>query len=96
MFGKKKAKDECARLTLEYLNEVYRSRMAYGQWMMEGVGGGEGELEGALGRVRDGRGDGVEEAVMARRKMVEVKMSGESDGEEEVVFEDAMEVVVRE
>ncbi|KAF1944673.1 hypothetical protein EJ02DRAFT_340315 [Clathrospora elynae] len=45
IFGKKKAKEECARLTLHYLNEVRERRVAYGQRMMEGIVGGGGEKE---------------------------------------------------
>jgi len=83
VFGKKKAKEECARLTLEYLNEVHAHRIAYGQKMMEGIGGGEGVLEGALARAKEGE----VEAVMARRQ--EMVVGSESD--EEMEFADAME-----
>lgn len=37
MLGKKKAKEECARLTLEYLMKEKERRMSYAQRMMEGV-----------------------------------------------------------
>lgn len=50
MFGKKKAKEECARLTLEYLLDVREKRRAYGARMMAGVRGGEGVVGGVEGR----------------------------------------------
>ncbi|EUC45811.1 hypothetical protein COCMIDRAFT_36514 [Bipolaris oryzae ATCC 44560] len=45
VFGKKKAKEECARLTLEYLLDVREKRRAYGARMMAGVESGESEDE---------------------------------------------------
>ncbi|KAF2820434.1 hypothetical protein CC86DRAFT_333923 [Ophiobolus disseminans] len=83
VFGKKKAKEECARLTLEYLNEVHALRIAYGQQILEGIGGAENVLEGALGRPSEGE----EEVVQAKRQFEE--MGGESS--DEGGFEDAME-----
>lgn len=50
VFGKKKAKEECARLTLEYLLDVREKRRAYGARMMAGVRGGEGVVGGVEGR----------------------------------------------
>jgi len=40
VFGKKKAKEECARQTLEILAAIRQRRLSYGQRMMDG---GEGE-----------------------------------------------------
>ncbi|USP79228.1 hypothetical protein yc1106_06502 [Curvularia clavata] len=54
VFGKKKAKEECARLALEYLLDVREKRRAYGARMMAGVVGGEGVLSGAEGRNVEG------------------------------------------
>jgi len=91
VFGKKKAKDECARQTLEYLNEVYKERMAYGVKMMEGARGAEGVLAGALGRLRDV----VDGEGKAKRARMAVGDGGEvSDGDEEEEFADAMEEIV--
>ncbi|KAF1914346.1 hypothetical protein BDU57DRAFT_578231 [Ampelomyces quisqualis] len=78
VFGKKKAKEECARLTLEYLQEVYAHRMAYGEAMMEGIRGGEGAVKGVLGKEVEG-----EEEVVGRDMEV--------DGDDE--FEDAVETL---
>lgn len=59
VFGKKKAKEECARLTLEYLNEVHRQRISYGEKMLEGIGGAEEVVGVAVGmRGMDGEGEG--------------------------------------
>jgi hypothetical protein len=82
VFGKKKAKEECARLTLAYLKEVYAQRLAYAQRMMEGISGGEGVEEGALGKPIEGEKDEAD----ARRQFI-MEMGGESDAE----FEDAVE-----
>jgi hypothetical protein len=81
VFGKKKAKEECARLTLEYLNEVHAHRLAYGQMMLQGIAGGENVLEGALGKMREGEAEAMD---MRRR-------GGESDEDIEIEFEDAVE-----
>lgn len=82
ILGKKKAKEECARLTLSYLEEVHRYRMECGRRLMEGVKGGEEVVSGGLGRAREG----------------EVEEVGENkDGEEsDVEFEDAVEELVAE
>ncbi|EAT81248.2 hypothetical protein SNOG_11540 [Parastagonospora nodorum SN15] len=60
VLGKKKAKEECARLTLAYLEEVRRYRVECGRRVLEGVVGGEGVLDGAVGRGWDGEGTGEE------------------------------------
>ncbi|KAF2681037.1 hypothetical protein K458DRAFT_310227 [Lentithecium fluviatile CBS 122367] len=46
IFGKKKAKEECARLTLEVLRKERERRMEYGRKMMEGIGS---EIDGEEG-----------------------------------------------
>lgn len=84
MFGKKKAKEECARLTLEYLKEVHAHRLAYGQTMMDSISGGEAVVEGALGKASEEENEAME----ARRQFV-TEMGNESD--EETGFEDALE-----
>lgn len=61
MFGKKKAKEECARLTLEYLLDVRDKRRAYGARMMAGVVGGEGVVGGVEGRRVESGGEGSED-----------------------------------
>ena len=61
VFGKKKAKEECARLTLEYLTEVRDKRRAYGARMMQGVLGADGVLAGVEGRRVEGEGESDEE-----------------------------------
>lgn len=83
VFGKKKAKEECARKTLEYLEHVYRERVAFGQRMMEGVEGGVEEV--VVGSVGRGRADEDEVRMGGMGEDVE---SGSEDGEG---FEDAME-----
>lgn len=81
IFGKKKAKEECARLTLRYLQEVRERRVSYGRRMMEGVGGG-GEGVGK------GKGTEAEEGRGGDEMRGEDEMDGEAEGEE---FEDALE-----
>ncbi|EUC30829.1 hypothetical protein COCCADRAFT_39006 [Bipolaris zeicola 26-R-13] len=61
VFGKKKAKEECARLTLEYLLDVRDMRRAYGARMMAGVVGGEGVVGGVEGRRVESGGEGSED-----------------------------------
>ncbi|EMD85535.1 hypothetical protein COCC4DRAFT_76101 [Bipolaris maydis ATCC 48331] len=56
VFGKKRAKEECARLTLDYLLDVREKRRAYGARMMAGVRGGEG----VVGAVEGPRVESVE------------------------------------
>jgi hypothetical protein len=88
VFGKKKAKEECARLTLEYLNEVHAHRLAYGQAMMQGIIGGEEVVEGALGKGREGEGEAME---MKRKGVGAVEKSDGSDDDMDTEFEDAVE-----
>lgn len=67
VYGKKKAKEECARLTLEYLEKVHRKRVAFGEEMMRGISMGDGvgnmvvkrEVEGEV-EMRDGSEDEME------------------------------------
>lgn len=66
VFGKKKAKEECARQTLEYLLDVREKRRAYGARMMESVMGGEGVLKGVEGRKGEGEDRDVWEDAVER------------------------------
>lgn len=50
ILGKKKSKEECARLTLEYLLGIKEQRMKFGRKMMAGVAGGEEVERVALNR----------------------------------------------
>jgi hypothetical protein len=84
VFGKKKAKEECARLTLEYLKEVHAHRLACGQTIMDSISGREAVVEGALGKASEEENEAME----ARRQFV-TEMGNESD--EETGFEDALE-----
>ncbi|KAF1955241.1 hypothetical protein CC80DRAFT_564719 [Byssothecium circinans] len=82
IFGKKKAKEECARLTLEYLMSVRETRMSYGRMMMEGVVGGGEVAEVAVGRAVGGDGDGgVEREVVWRRAGRGVEGDEKEEGE---------------
>ncbi|KAF2128125.1 hypothetical protein P153DRAFT_294300 [Dothidotthia symphoricarpi CBS 119687] len=81
VFGKKKAKEECARLTLEYLEEVMQQRVDYGMKMMQGIRGAESARDGAVGTALEGEAEAV-------RKKREVVVD-----EDEDAFEDAMEEV---
>jgi hypothetical protein len=84
--GKKKAKEECARLTLEYLKDVREKRMAYGKEMMAGISGAGGVVAVAAGRaVEEER-----EEVLGKRRF-EREMAEGTDSEFE--FEDAVEMV---
>ncbi|KAI4680334.1 uncharacterized protein J4E84_007982 [Alternaria hordeiaustralica] len=103
IYGRKKAKEECARLTLEYLQEVKEERLRYGISVMRGVLGSEGVegvIERGLGRV--GLGEGEEKMVgdvggKVRLGMgldgVDDRMGDMDVGEssEDEVFADAME-----
>ncbi|KAI4953408.1 hypothetical protein J4E91_002255 [Alternaria rosae] len=106
IYGKKKAKEECARLTLEYLMEVKEKRMQYGMSVMRGVLGGEG-ADGVVGVVKEGLGWGGDgegkgkmvEDVSGKVRLgtgldgVDERMTGMDVGEssEDEVFADAME-----
>ncbi|KAF2638357.1 hypothetical protein P280DRAFT_491786 [Massarina eburnea CBS 473.64] len=57
IYGKKRAKEECARLTLEYLLAVREARMEYGRDVMDGVVGGEAVVGVALGVPVGGGGE---------------------------------------
>jgi hypothetical protein len=81
VLGKKKAKEECARLTLTYLEEVHRYRIECGMRMLEGIKGGEEVVSAALGKVAEGEA-GVR---------MEVDGKEESDDDNDLEFEDAME-----
>lgn len=83
MFGKKKAKEECARLTLEYLREVHAARTRAAKELLRGMGGGEMVLGAAVGREVEGE----REVVEGRLERGEIDV----DGEDEEEFEDAVE-----
>ncbi|KAL1795158.1 hypothetical protein ACET3X_006974 [Alternaria dauci] len=88
IYGKKKAKEECARLTLEYLKEVREKRVAYGAKMMKGIAGAEGVIAAAAGKPVEGEGtSGKEDAAAKRRSEQEMAESSEEDD----VFADALE-----
>ncbi|KAF2476145.1 uncharacterized protein BDR25DRAFT_322433 [Lindgomyces ingoldianus] len=50
IFGRKKAKEECARKTLEYLNQVKERRLSSGRRMLEGVENRDQAADGATKR----------------------------------------------
>ncbi|XPS79782.1 hypothetical protein M3J09_011754 [Ascochyta lentis] len=79
IFGKKRAKDECARLTLQYLSELREKREEVGRRMMAGIVGGEHVANVAVGKAVDS------EASMADGEVMR-EMKDELD-----VYEDAME-----
>ncbi|KAJ4330491.1 hypothetical protein N0V95_010047 [Ascochyta clinopodiicola] len=79
IFGKKKAKEECARLTLQYLTLLREKREELGRRLMAGIGGGEGVMGGAVG----GAG-GDRETLVGGDVMRELD-------EELDIYEDAME-----
>ncbi|CAA9966904.1 hypothetical protein PTMSG1_10263 [Pyrenophora teres f. maculata] len=59
VYGKKKAKEECARLTLEYLERVRGERLEFGRRVLESLGRGDGgKVKGVLG---DGDGESDED-----------------------------------
>ncbi|KAG9188220.1 hypothetical protein G6011_02143 [Alternaria panax] len=89
IYGKKKAKEECARLTLEYLKEVREKRVAYGAAVMKGIAGAKGVLAAAAGKPIEGEDKKVKEDAAAMRKLE--KDMGESSSEEDDVFADALE-----
>lgn len=89
VFGKKKAKEECARLTLEYLKEVRKERMRFAEEMLRGVGGGEQVVEAAVGREVEEEKEVVERKVGKGGVTEEDEM--DVDGDDDVEFEDAVE-----
>lgn len=56
VFGKKNAKEECARLVLQYLEGLREKRMEYARGVMAGMKGGEGVVGRAVGKVVEGEG----------------------------------------
>jgi len=84
VYGKKKAKEECARLTLEYLERVRQVRWEFGRKMMEGVKGGETVGLGVARRVVEDEDEDEGQA-----KSVEKGEDKEEEEEEDEVFEDA-------
>lgn len=81
VFGKKKAKEECARLTLQYLNEVKSQREAIAARLVAGIAGGAGVASVGVGIAMDG-----EEGVSRRMAKVKDWSDDELD-----IYEDAME-----
>ncbi|KAF2713575.1 hypothetical protein K504DRAFT_462088 [Pleomassaria siparia CBS 279.74] len=77
VFGKKKAKEECAKRTVEYLVGVREQRLDYGRRMMEGIEGGE-----------DLAGSALDGAFEKERTAVVIKNEVSSDDDD---FEDAVE-----
>ncbi|KAF2846972.1 hypothetical protein T440DRAFT_521391 [Plenodomus tracheiphilus IPT5] len=91
VFGRKKAKEECARLVVEYLEEVKEKRLEYGREMMRGIGGGTIVGEQALGRAVDGE-------KLIKSKNIEGQSDndfrgGDKDSVNDEGFEDAMETL---
>ncbi|KAH7086358.1 hypothetical protein FB567DRAFT_471912 [Paraphoma chrysanthemicola] len=84
VFGKKKAKEECARLTLDYLREVHAHRLASGQEMLKDISGATDFVEGALGKPTDEDKVDISDKEQLLKDM-------EGDGDEEEQFEDAVE-----
>ncbi|KAF2450801.1 hypothetical protein P171DRAFT_403497 [Karstenula rhodostoma CBS 690.94] len=70
VFGKKNAKEECARLVLQYLEGVREKRVEYARGIMAGTKGGEGVVGQAVGKVVEGEGGG------------HVKIEGEESGDD--------------
>ncbi len=81
VFGKKKAKEECARLVLRYLNEVKRQREDFATRLVAGIAGGAGVASVGVGMAMDGE-EGVARRVAAFRHA--------SDDEFDI-YEDIME-----
>ena len=79
VYGKKKAKEECARLTLEYLERVRQVRWEFGKKMMEGIKGGET------------MGLGVGRSVEGEDQAKNVVKDEDEDEEDDEVFEDAVD-----
>jgi hypothetical protein len=80
IFGKKKAKEECARLTMQYLTDLKNRREEIGRRMMAGISGGAEVADVAVGKAMDGEED------MARKQV-----SHEFDDDDLDIYEDAME-----
>lgn len=80
VFGKKKAKEECARLALQYLSEVKRQREEMAMRLIANIKGGAGVASVGVGMAMDG-----EEVVATRLATKEV-----SDDELDI-YEDAVE-----
>ena len=82
VFGKKRAKEECARLALQYLTEVKKQREEIAARLVAGIAGGAGVASVGVGMAMDG-----EESVAER---MEKKESDDSNDELDI-YEDAME-----
>lgn len=79
IFGKKNAKNECARKTLQYLTTLKHERMAIADRLVKGIEGGAVVAGVGVGMPMDGE-EGVEE-----------RMEKESSDDELDIYEDAME-----
>jgi hypothetical protein len=86
VFGKKKAKEECARLTVEYLQGVREKRMEYGARVMAGTQGGNEAGETAPREGYKG------EMGQDKKQGESVREQGQgAEGDSDVEFEDAVE-----
>ncbi|KAH8728377.1 hypothetical protein GQ44DRAFT_824203 [Phaeosphaeriaceae sp. PMI808] len=85
VFGKKRAREECARLTLGYLEEVREKRVAYGMQVLGEMSGGGGVRV----KVEEEGGDEDRNMVGEGARGVDVKVEENDDEGDE--FEDAVE-----
>lgn len=83
VFGRKRAKDECARLVLAYLEELKEQRLAYGRETMMAVRGSGG----------GGGGGGGEEIIEGGGKRAEKEVGASGRDDDDDGFEDAMETL---
>lgn len=79
IFGKKNAKNECVRKTLQYLTDLKNEREAIAARLIAGIQGGAGIASVGVGMLMDG------EESIAKKTEKEI-----SDGELDI-YEDAME-----
>lgn len=54
VYGKKKAKEECARLTLQYLSELKKQREDVAARLIASIAGGAGVASAGVGMAMDG------------------------------------------
>ncbi|KAH7390979.1 hypothetical protein DE146DRAFT_767142 [Phaeosphaeria sp. MPI-PUGE-AT-0046c] len=88
VFGKKKAKEECARLTLDYLKEVRAARTRFAEEILRDVGGSGQVVSAAVGREVEGEKE-VVEARIGKGGVSDEEM--DVDVDDDVEFEDAVE-----
>jgi hypothetical protein len=82
VYGKKKAKEECARLTLQYLSDLKKQREDVAARLIAGIAGAAGAGSVGLGMAMDG-GDGF-----AGRQASKVAVGSDDELD---IYEDAME-----